>query len=269
MLIDEQYEKKIWEAYLKKPCDDTRNTILEYYLPLVKQIVLKILVNLPNEVEMDDLYNIGILGLVDAVEKFRPAMGTKFAAYASIRIRGAILDELRRIDWLPRNIRHKSKKLERVINILEHRLGRIPSDEEIAKEMGLKMNEYHDLLTEVGYSTVLSLNEIHTGAEDDYTLESMIEDKKAIDPISKLEKEEIGNHIKEFLDTLPEAEKLIIALYYYEELNMKEIAMALDLTESRISQIHAKIMGKMRAELSSFLQINIKGKRRKNSISSK
>ena len=206
---------------------------------------------MPQNVEFDDLVSYGSFGLLDAIEKFDPEREIKFKTYAMTRIRGAIFDELRSIDWIPRSIRQKAKQVEETINMLENKLGHTVDDEDIAQEMNLSVEELHSLLTKISGTSMISLNDIWYMGEDNGEVSFMetLESSANLNPDSLIEKEEIKGVIVEAIQKLPDKEKKVIVLYYYEDLTLKEIGEVLDVTESRISQMHTKAIMRLRGKL--------------------
>jgi RNA polymerase sigma factor for flagellar operon FliA len=210
------------------------------------------MINLPKHVDSNDLISAGIMGLIKAVETFEPERGFKFETYAGHKIRGAILDELRALDWIPRSVRQKSRELQRVFAKLENQLGRIPYDDEVCEEMGISLEEYENLLSEVTPTTILSLEESMPDRGSDakeIKLIDTIEDPGSENPLKEMGFTEVKNILKSAIADLSEKEKLVVALYHYEELTLKEIGVVLDLTESRVSQIHSKAILKLRSRL--------------------
>ncbi len=190
------------------------------------------------------------MGLIDAIERFDPKYGVKFESYAIPRIKGSMLDELRKLDWIPRSIRSKTRELEKVIQQVENEKGRPATDEELSEKLNMSMDEYYDLLKEVGTTSLLSLDEIlydNDGGKAD--LHEVIEDPAAKDAMEGINRDELKDMMIKAIDDLPEIERLVIALYYYEELTLKEIGQVLQLSESRISQIHTKTILSLRAKL--------------------
>jgi RNA polymerase sigma factor for flagellar operon FliA len=206
---------------------------------------------MPQNIEFDDLVSYGIFGLIDAIGKFDPARGIKFKTYAMTRIRGAIFDELRSIDWIPRSIRQKAKQIEVVIAELENKLGRTVEDDEIAKEMGISGDELQSLLNKLSGTSMLSLNDIWYMGDDNDELSILetLEAPESMNPDILVEKEEIRDHIIDAIRKLPDKEKKVIVLYYYEDLTLKEIGEVLDVTESRVSQLHTKAIMRLRGRL--------------------
>lgn len=242
----------VWKEYKETQSKVAKDKLLLEYANLVKYIAQRIAVNLPSSVERDDLISAGILGLVKAVETFEPERGFKFETYAGHKIRGAILDELRAMDWVPRSVRQKARELQRVFAKLENELGRMPYDDEVCKSLNITMKEYEDILTEVTPTTIISLEEAMPDRETDskeIRIIDTIEDPGSNNPLKELGFIEVKNILKEAIGNLPEKEKLVIALYHYEELTLKEIGVVLNISESRVSQIHSKVILKLRSKL--------------------
>ena len=208
-------------------------------------------IGMPQNVEFDDLVSYGSFGLLDAIEKFDPNRDIKFKTYAMTRIRGAIFDELRSIDWIPRSIRQKARQVEEIISMLENKLGHTVEDEDIAKEMGISVDELQSLLTKISGTSIISLNDIWYMGDDNDEVSFMetLESPQNLNPDSLIEKEEIKSVIVEAIKTLPDKEKKVIVLYYYEDLTLKEIGEVLEVTESRISQLHTKAIMRLRGKL--------------------
>jgi RNA polymerase sigma factor for flagellar operon FliA len=242
----------LWREYKETDSKIAKDKLLVEYAHLVKYIVNRLAVNLPNSVDRNDLTSSGIMGLIKAVETFEPERGFKFETYAGHKIRGAILDELRALDWVPRSVRQKSRDLQRVFAKLENELGRIPYDDEVCEELGITMKEYEDILSEVTPTTIISLEEAIPDRESDskeLRIIDTIEDPGSDNPLKELGFTEVKNILKDAIANLPEKEKLVVALYHYEELTLKEIGVVLDITESRVSQIHSKAILKLRSKL--------------------
>lgn len=219
-----------------------KEDLIRQYLPLVKKVVHRLSGRLPKDVDIREMLNSGIIGLVDALEKYDPKHETNFATYAQFRIRGAILDSFRSQDWLPRSLRFKSHKLELAYQRIEQKLGRPATDEEVAKELGMGVDELQKLLGEVGSIVMLSFEELGFGhGEERFQAEDVVA-SKGQDPLGKLLSGEKISLIARALDRLPEKERLVISLYFYEELNLKEIGEILGVTESRASQIRSRAL---------------------------
>ncbi len=233
----------------KQVDDFEREELIKSYLPLVKRVVHRLSGRLPKEVDMREMLNSGIIGLVDALEKFDPKHETDFATYAQFRIRGAILDSFRSQDWLPRSLRFKSAQIEAAYQRIEQRLGRPATDEEVSVELGVSMDELQLLLGEVGSVVMLSFEELGFGhGEERFQAEEWIASKSP-DPLNKLLGGEKVGVIARALDRLPEKERLVISLYFYEELNLKEIGEILGVTESRASQIRSRALIRLKNHL--------------------
>ena len=243
---------KLWQEYKETDSKIAKDKLLVEYAYLVKYITNRLILNLPSSVDRNDIISSGIMGLIKAVETFDLDRGFKFETYAGHKIRGAILDELRALDWVPRSVRQKSRELQRVYARLENQLGRVPYDDEICEEMKINMKEFEDLLTEVTPTTIISLEEAMPDRRNDakeIRIIETIENPGSDNPLKELGFNEKKKILKETIANLPEKEKLVIALYHYEELTLKEIGAVLDITESRVSQIHSKAVIKLRAKL--------------------
>ena len=251
-LLAEKTEEELWRLYRESRDGDIRDRLVEQYAPLVKYVAGKVAIGMPNNVEFDDLVGFGVFGLFDAIEKFDPDKHVKFKTYAVTRIRGAIFDELRTIDWVPRSVRQKTREVEETIRKLEASLGRAAADEEIAKAMRMNIKDFHNLMLKISGTSVLSLNEVWYSGEDNdkMSIVESIESPSSLNPDSIVEKEEIKRIIVEAINELPEKEKKVLVLYYYEDLTLKEIGEVLEVTESRISQLHTKAILRLRAKLS-------------------
>ena len=244
-------ERELWREYRNTSNPELREFFVEQYSALVRYVAGKIAIGMPQNVEFDDLVSYGSFGLLDAIEKFDPEREIKFKTYAMTRIRGAIFDELRSIDWIPRSIRQKAKQVEETINMLENKLGHTVDDEDIAQEMNLSVEELHSLLTKISGTSMISLNDIWYMGEDNGEMSFMetLESSANLNPDSLIEKEEVKSVIIEAIQKLPDKEKKVIVLYYYEDLTLKEIGEVLDVTESRISQMHTKAIMRLRGKL--------------------
>lgn len=244
-------ELKLWRKYLKGKDADIREFFTIKYSPLVKYVAGKVAIGMPHNVEFDDLVSYGSFGLLDAIEKFDPNREIKFKTYAMTRIRGAIFDELRSIDWIPRSIRQKARQIEEVISVLENRMGHTVEDEDIANEMGISTTELQKLLTQISGTSIVSLNDVWFMGDDNDQVSFIdtIESPENLNPDSLIEREEIKSVIVEAIKLLPDKEKKVIVLYYYEDLTLKEIGEVLEVTESRISQLHTKAIMRLRGKL--------------------
>jgi RNA polymerase sigma factor FliA len=251
---DEKEEDNLWAEYRKEKSPALRDKFIQQYMPLVKYVAGKISVGMPNSVEFDDLVGFGQFGLLDAIEKYDPAKNVKFKTYAVTRIRGAIFDELRQIDWVPRSVRQKSREIEDTINNLEAKLGRTANDHEIAEALGMSEDDYHRTIMKVSGTSVLSLNDVWYNGDDagNMSIGDSIESPSSMNPDSIVEREEIKKVIIQAINELPEKEKMVIVLYYHEDLTFKEIGQVLNVSESRISQLHTKANLRLRAKLTNL-----------------
>jgi RNA polymerase sigma factor for flagellar operon FliA len=245
--------RALWEEFKATGDSALRDKLILHYSPLVKYVAGRVGVGLPPNIEQADLVSYGIFGLIDAIEKFDLDRAIKFETYAINRIRGAIIDELRSIDWIPRSVRFKAREVEKAYQTLEAQLQRTPTEAEVAKEMGIKLDELHAIFSQVSFVNVVALDELlHAGGErgDKMTLGDTLEDPKAPDPINLFEGEETKFILAKAINQLPEREKIVVTLYYYEGLTLAEIGQVLGVTESRICQMHTKAVLQLRAKLS-------------------
>jgi RNA polymerase sigma factor for flagellar operon FliA len=245
----------LWRQYRAKPGDKAlRDRLILTYAPLVKYVAGRLGSGLPAHVDDDDLISYGLLGLIGAIERYDPDRDVKFETYAIARIKGSIIDELRAMDWVPRSVRARARDIERAIAELERKLHRAPSDEEIAEKIGVTTEELEDSLTDISRSSIAALDELWTvntgGGGDQIALIDTIEDTEAPDPQGSLSETEMKEAIGEAIARLPEREKLVVTLYYYEELTLREIGEVLGVTESRVSQLHTKAVLRLKARLS-------------------
>ena len=234
---------------------ENREEVITEYAPMIKYVANRIAMRLPPHIEVDDLISVGVLGLIDAIDKYDASRGAKFKTYAEFRVRGAILDELRSMDWVPRSVRQKASALEGVVQKLQNQLGRPPEDDEIAGEMGVSMDELFNTMNETKSMPILSLEDLGI-AKDSGEQQSLLDclaGKGDNDPQTSLRLNELKRIIAKAIDTLPEKERLMISLYYYEELTMKEIGEVLSITESRVSQIHSKAVYRLRSKLKAII----------------
>lgn len=240
-----------WREYKRTKCPVLRNVLIEKYLPLVRYIAERLLAKLPQNIELEDLQSAGIFGLMDAVEGFDPERGVKFETYCTTRVRGAILDELRSLDWVPRIVRNKANRIEQAWKGLEVELGRTPTDLEMADRLEITLQEFEAMLREASAITIVSLTD---KAKEDQGSKSLrkidlLEDRKGVDPEVELKKKEITDFITRGLSR---KERLIILLYYYEDLTMREIGATLNLSESRVCQLHSRIIIRLKNQLQKF-----------------
>lgn len=245
---------RLWMKYQKTKDDQSRNQLIEDYLPLVRYTAERLCAKLPHNVDPDDLKSAGIFGLMDAINRYDLERGVKFETFCIMRIRGAMLDELRALDWVPRLVRSRAHKLERAHTELESKLRRTPSDVEVAEKLEMSLKEYDELLREVSAASVLPATRRWTDrVENPMDQVEVVEDRRTPNPELEAQKKELVDFITR---NLSRKERLVLLLYYFEELTMKEIGLTLELSESRVCQIHAKVMtrlklqmGKVRSEL--------------------
>ena len=250
--LDEQKtEDELWLEFKKTKSPQLRDKFIRQYMPLVKYVAGKVSVGMPGSVDFDDLVGYGQFGLLDAINKFDPEKNVKFKTYAVTRIRGAIFDELRTLDWVPRSVRQKSREIEDTIVQLESKLGRPASDSEVAGAMGISEDEYHQTILKVSGTSVLSLNDVwYSGEESEHvSIGDCIESPSSLNPDVIVEREEIRRVIIEAINELPEKEKMVLVLYYHEDMTFKEIGQVLEVSESRVSQLHTKANLRLRAKL--------------------
>jgi RNA polymerase sigma factor for flagellar operon FliA len=244
--------KQLWVNYKSTGEQHLRERLIVHYSPLVKYVAGRVGVGLPPNIEQADLVSYGIFGLIDAIEKFDLERAIKFETYAISRIRGAIIDELRSIDWIPRSVRSKARNVEKAYAELEGKLHRTPTEAEVAEHMGIALADLHAIFSQVSYVNVVALDELlSVGAEkgDKLSLVDTLEDTKAEDPVAAFESEETKYLLAQAINALPEREKIVVTLYYYEGLTLAEIGQVLGVTESRICQMHTKAVMQMRVRL--------------------
>lgn len=234
--------------------DPMRNQIVMDYAPLIKYIAQKLAARLPSNIDLDDLFSAGVIGLMDAIDKYDPSRDNKFKTYAEFRIRGAMLDELRSQDWVPRSVRELNKQEDRAKLELEHKLGRPASEQEIAEYLQLPLDEYQERTGRTRVS-LMSLEELGgANLNDRKSLLECLENPNAKNPFTLMKNKGIRDIIVKTVEELPEKQKLVLSLYYYEDLNLKEIGRILDVTESRVSQLHTQAVSKMKLKLKHLLQ---------------
>lgn len=251
--MDEAGRRKLWEEYGKAKTPEIREKIILEYAPLVKLVAGRLSMYLGYNVEYDDLVGYGIFGLIDAIDKFDSMKAVKFETYASLRIRGAILDQIRKMDWIPRTIRQRQKKIDAVIKAIEAAYGRNATDEEIAAGLGISDSEFCEWQSQMKITNVVSLNEfMEQGSE----IPAENNRNAHFDsPEEVAEKEELKKVLKEALELLTQKERRVIELYYYEELTLKEISSILEVSESRISQLHTRGLQKMKTRMGNYIGI--------------
>ena len=242
----------LWQEYRQTRDRALRDRLILTYAPLVKFVAGRLGATLPSHVDEQDLVSYGLLGLIGAIERFDPGREIKFETYAIARIKGAIIDELRSLDWVPRSVRTRAREIERAIAELERTLMRAPTDAEISEKVGITEEELGDSLTEISRTSIAALDELWSpsGSGDQISLIDTIEDQSGPNPEVSLEQTELKEALGEAISRLPEREKLVVTLYYYEELTLREIGEVLGVTESRVSQLHTKAVLRLKARLS-------------------
>jgi RNA polymerase sigma factor for flagellar operon FliA len=240
----------LWDDYKETNSPEARERLILHYAPLVKYVASKVATGLPASVEQADLVSYGMFGLIDGLEKFEPGRGNKFETYAIPRIRGAIIDELRAMDWVPRSVRFKAREIEKAYSDLETMLKRAPSESELAERLGVSLSELHDVVNQISFVSVLALDEmVSVGADrgEQVSLLDTLADK-GVDPAAGMESHETRGLLAHAINNLSEREKIVVTLYYFEGLTLAEIGEILGVTESRVCQIHTKAVGGLRLQ---------------------
>ena len=247
--------KKYKEEPKKNIKRNQKEELIKEYSSLIKFVAQKIAVRLPPNIELDDLISAGSIGLMDAIDKWDPTRDNKFKTYAEFRIRGAILDELRSQDWVPRSVRDKSKALDRTVAALEIEIGRVPNEEEISAKLNMPMDEFHELVNQVRPVSLLSIDDQPTFSDSDKkSIANLLEGAKSGNPFNQLNLKVVKDVVAKAIEELPERQRLVLSLYYFEDLNLKEIGQVLQVTESRVSQLHAQAVIRLRAKLTATIE---------------
>jgi RNA polymerase sigma factor for flagellar operon FliA len=244
----------IWHAFKSTADIDARERLILHYAPLVKYVASRVATGLPASVDQADLVSYGMFGLIDALQKFEPGRGNKFETYAIPRIRGAIIDELRAMDWVPRSVRFKQREIEKALTDLESMLKRQPTDAELAARLGMSLRELHEVITQISFVSVLALDEtVSVGADrgEKVSLVDTLADK-GLDPSTGVESQETRSLLAAAINELSEREKIVVTLYYFEGLTLAEIGEILGVTESRVCQIHTKAVGVLRGQMTEY-----------------
>lgn len=253
--MDEAGRRRLWEEYGKERTPELREKLILEYAPLVKLVAGRLSMYLGYNVEYDDLVSYGIFGLIDAIDKYDSMKEVKFETYASLRIRGAILDQIRKMDWIPRTIRQKQKKIDAVIRQIEAENGRTATDEEIAASLGISDEEYLEWQSQLKITNIVSLNEYMEQGSEVPAEPNRHTTARFESPEENIEKEELKQVLEQTLQMLTEKERKVILLYYYEDLTLKEISSVLEVSESRISQLHTRALQKMKEKMGSYMGI--------------
>ncbi|MBQ6844671.1 MAG: FliA/WhiG family RNA polymerase sigma factor [Agathobacter sp.] len=244
---------KLWSEYQKKPTQEIREQLILAYAQLVKLVAGRLSMYLGHNVEYDDLVSYGIFGLIDAIDKFDTTKNVKFETYASLRIRGAILDQIRKMDWIPRTVRQRQRKIDEAIKQIEMRTGKAATDEEIAIELGVSEDELTNWQSQLKVTNVVSLSEFEESGQE--PVMDTVNKNRFSQPEEVVAEKELKEKLIEALEILTEKERLVIELYYYEDLTLKEISLVLEVSESRVSQLHTKALLKMRKKMGSYMDI--------------
>lgn len=247
--------EKLWSEYQKKPTPQLREQLIIAYSQLVKLVAGRLSMYLGYNVEYEDLVSYGIFGLIDAIDKFNMEKNVKFETYASLRIRGAILDQIRKMDWIPRTVRQRQRKIDEAIKNIEMRTGKTASDDEIAAELGVSEEELCNWQSQLKVTNVVSLNEFEEQGVGPEPVMDATHNSHFASPEDVVEQAELKEMLLESLQLLTEKERKVIELYYYEELTLKEISKVLEVSESRVSQLHTKALLKMRKKLGNYMNI--------------
>ena len=250
--------RELWTRYKKDADERARERLVLAYSPLVKFVAGRMSSGLPAHIEEADLISYGLLGLIGAIERFDPQREIKFETFAVSRIKGSIIDELRSLDWVPRSVRAKAREIESAQTKLEHELGRVPSDKEVADALEMSIDGFQESLLQISNSTVVALDELWTVSDssgDQVSLLDTMKDPNAVDPARELGVSELKDRLANAISRLPEREKLVIALYYYENLTLREIGEVLGVTESRVSQLHTKAVLRLKSRLQTEVEV--------------
>ena len=247
------FDSSLWDEYAANPTPALREKLIIEYSPLVKIVAGKMSMYLGNNVEYDDLVSYGIFGLIDAIDKFDVHKDVKFETYASLRIKGAILDQIRKMDWIPRTIRQRQRALDTATKEIWQRTGRQPTDEELAEELGMTEDEYYSFISALKITNLVSLHEFMEAGGNEPAMDTK-KNSYFEQPEEKVSREELSAKLNDALGVLTDREKKVILLYYYEDLTLKEISEVMDVSESRVSQLHTKALKKMRKVLGSYME---------------
>jgi len=250
--------RDVWSRYKKTGDEKAREQLVLAYSPLVKFVAGRMSSGLPAHIEESDLISYGLLGLIGAIERFDPAREIKFETFAVSRIKGSIIDELRSLDWVPRSVRAKAREIEATQTKLEHEFGRVPTDQEVAGALDMSIDDFQESLLQISNSTVVALDELWTVSDssgDQVSLLDTMRDPNAVDPARELGVSELKDRLANAISRLPEREKLVIALYYFENLTLREIGEVLGVTESRVSQLHTKAVLRLKSRLQTEVEV--------------
>lgn len=251
--IPKEELKELWKEYKATESKEIRDQLIHNYLHLVKYVVGRVAAGLPAHVKVDDMYSTGVLGLIKAIKRYDPTKKNKFETYAILLIRGAIIDEMRSLDWVPRSIHQKANMVAKAQQALEQKLGREPTDQEVAKALGMGLAEFEELLVRIRPAVLVSLNTDVSDDPDNVQMAERIPDLKVKTSFENAERNEFRKMLEKAVLDLPEQERMVLVLYYYENLMLKEIGKIIGVSESRVSQIHTKALLRMRGRLQGFM----------------
>lgn len=252
--MDESCRDRLWQNYIKTHDAQYRDQLIVEYAQLVKIVAGRLSMYLGYNVEYDDLVGYGIFGLIDAIDKFDYGKNVKFETYASLRIRGAILDQIRKMDWIPRSLRQKQRRIDQAMSKIEAETGKTATDEQIAQELGISLDELNNWQGQAKMSNMVSLDEFTEEGTETTKMEA-VGNARFDRPEDVVEKEELKKMIVEALDNLTEKEREVVVLYYYEDMTLKEISLILEVSESRVSQLHTKALNKMKLKLGDYMGV--------------
>ena len=252
--MDDIKKTQLWEEYAKTKSDQVREQLILEYVSLVKLVAGRLNMYLGYTVEYDDLVSYGVFGLIDAIDKFDYGKNVKFETYASLRIRGAILDQIRKMDWIPRSLRQKQRRIDQAMSKIETETGKPATDEQIVQELGITLDELNNWQGQAKMSNMVSLDEFTEEGTETTKMEA-VGNARFEKPEDAVEREELKKMIVEALDTLTEKEREVVVLYYYEDMTLKEISLVLEVSESRVSQLHTKALNKMKLKLGDYMGV--------------
>lgn len=250
--MEDEDLKKIWDSYKREQNPDLKKELITNYLPLVKAIAIRLSAGLPKHISLDDLISSGVCGLITSIDKFNPDSGTRFKSFAGLRIHGAMLDELRSLDWVPRSVRSRSKQLQLAYNTIQQEKGRFATDSEVAEFLNIPLENLDSFIESTKIINLVSLDAKIYKEESGHTMNfsEIIADKSQSLPIGKLSKDELKQTLVDAIHSLSKQEQIVLTLYYFEELTLKEIGSVIGVSESRVSQIHSKSLYRLKAKIS-------------------
>lgn len=246
-------KRELWERYSKTPTRQIRDQLIIEYARVVKIVAGRLIAYFGDKVEYEDMISYGTIGLIDAIDKYDLGLNVKFETYATLRIRGEIIDQVRKLDWVPRTIRQKQKQIKNIHEILQAKLGREPSDLEMIQELHMDKHSYYELKQSIAKSDIAHIDDTLGGSEDNSSIADLLEQKSFIDPEDNISKKELAEKLKDGLSKLTDNERKVIELYYYNDLTLAEIAKIMEVSESRVSQLHRKALNKLRTIMGEYM----------------